>query len=412
MRWFWSVTCISLRTMTAWLHCVISIGSSGGWFMFVGVCVCAAYISLSVCVCVCEFVFPPLNSQSQPRQTLFSHYWVSFSFFFSLTYIYRQKTRAFPTVCSLSICLSLTLESAEGRGAKIKNAHRLVQRFTGWVAPGLSYASYTGNKKKKVQLFWHRCFGHKIPTLLFFLFCFHFCFRFARLFLTLSPSHFTPWPLVCVPVQKKGRFVVVLPSHLRCSPLKRHRFSYKLCYCEWVGRGGLKRRGAPCAPTSPCAPFTASECVPSALLRACSAAQLLQHFPQAEIVLFNEHAETAFRPRFFICFPQTRKKKYRGSLEGGEGGEGEEGGVAVSTLRERMFSACLPVAAWEAERTTALGGTGETSSELVWIFFFISPLSPHPLHSVLTPAPLSFLHVICSSFSSHFRLQKAFPSCF
>lgn len=51
----------------------------------------------------------------------------------------------------------------------------------------------------------------------------------------------------------------------------------------------------------PSTPFMLSEYVPSPLLRARSAAQLLQHFPLAKIVLFNEHAETALRPRFFIC---------------------------------------------------------------------------------------------------------------
>lgn len=205
-----------------------------------------------------------------------------------------------------------------GRGAKIKNAHRRIQRFTGWVAPVLAmHPTLATKKKKKVQLFWHRCFGHKIPTLLFI--CLFSLFVFICSYvLEVSPSHFTPWPHVCVPVQKKGRFVVVLSSHLRCSPFKRHRFSYKLCDCEWVGRGGVwEGGGAPCAPTSPpCTPFMLSEYIPSPLLRARSAAQLLQHFPLAKIVLFNEHAETAFRPRFFICFPQTRKKRYRRSLEG------------------------------------------------------------------------------------------------
>lgn len=72
----------------------------------------------------------------------------------------------------------------------------------------------------------------------------------------------------------------------------------------------------------PTLPFTPSEYVLSTLLRARSAAQLLQHFPLAKIVLFNEHAEAAFGPRFFICFPQTRKKEYGGGWGGLEEGEG------------------------------------------------------------------------------------------
>lgn len=54
-------------------------------------------------------------------------------------------------------------------------------------------------------------------------------------------------------------------------------------------------------PHPPCTPFMPSEYVPSPLLRARSAAQLLQHFPLAKIVLFNKHAETAFRPRFIFA---------------------------------------------------------------------------------------------------------------
>lgn len=101
---------------------------------------------------MCKFVFS--HSQSQPRHTLFSHYCVSlvFTFFLfvvppSLTYIYRHKTTAFPTVCSLSICLSLTLEREEEEEPEYKctqtyltQAERLLH---------FSYNSYTGNKKTK-----------------------------------------------------------------------------------------------------------------------------------------------------------------------------------------------------------------------------------------------------------------------
>lgn len=116
---------------------------------------------------------------------------------------------------------------------------------------------------------------------------------------------------------------------------------------EWAG--GFEKEGVgpllrlppdtPPAPPPPPAPrllrslLTPGERVPSTLLRARSAAQLLQHFPLAKIVLFNEHAEAAFRPRFFICFPQTRKEKNRWGDEEGikkksgglEGGGREEG---------------------------------------------------------------------------------------
>lgn len=62
-----------------------------------------------------------------------------------------------------------------------------------------SYNSYTGNKKnkkkkegkkKRVQLFWHQCFGHKIPTLiLLFVFAYVFICSFV---LEVSPSRITP----------------------------------------------------------------------------------------------------------------------------------------------------------------------------------------------------------------------------
>lgn len=132
----------------------------------------------------------------------------------------------------------------------------------------LRYASYTGRKKKKVQLFWHRCFGHKIPTLLFFLFSLMFSFAHVISRSSLNPDH------VCVSqYRKKGRFVVVLPSHLRCSPFKRHRLSYKLCDCELVGGGlwdGRVPTVPPCSSPLPCSlyaqrirpvnPFASTSC--------------------------------------------------------------------------------------------------------------------------------------------------------
>lgn len=60
-------------------------------------------------------------------------------------------------------------------------------------------------------------------------------------------------------------------------------------------------RGAPTSLPLRALPLVPGDHVPSPFLRARSAAQLLQHSPLAEIVPFNEHTETAFRPRFFIC---------------------------------------------------------------------------------------------------------------
>lgn len=98
-------------------------------FMFIRVCVwfiykyiySYIYISLSLYVCV------HLSSLAESAQTDIIFTLLSelllFFFFFPLTYIYRQKTRAFPTVCSLSICLSLTLERKRRKRSQNKNAH-------------------------------------------------------------------------------------------------------------------------------------------------------------------------------------------------------------------------------------------------------------------------------------------------
>lgn len=63
----------------------------------------------------------------------------------------------------------------------------------------------------------------------FYSFLFSLMFSFARV---ISPSPLNPDHVCVSQYRKKGRFVVVLPSHLRCSPFKRHRLFYKLCDCE------------------------------------------------------------------------------------------------------------------------------------------------------------------------------------
>lgn len=240
---------------------------------------------------------------------------MSFFFFFD---VYLQAEKPGPSLlyCMFTFHLFIVNTGKERRKrSQNKNAQTEIHRLSG--SRILSYASYTGNKKEGSIILASMLWSQNTDTfILLYVFTFVFICSFD---LEISPSRFTPWPRVCVPVQKKGRFVVVLSSHLRCSPFKRHRFSYKLCDCEWVGRGVWEGGVPPVPPHPPRTPFTPSEYVPSPLLRARSAAQLLQHFPLAKIVLFNEHAETAFRPRFFICFPQTRKKRYKGRLEVGEG---------------------------------------------------------------------------------------------
>lgn len=180
MRWFWSATCISLSDTP--------ITSSGGWYMSIGSCVCMWYICifmLCVWVCVynrmCEFVFAALNSQSQPRQTLFSHYWVSFFFFFLLWRIFTGKKQGL-SYCIISFHLFIiNIEKPEEEEPKWKCTQTYSEIHRLRAAPVLT-THPTLATKKKVQLFWHRCFGHKIPTLLFIC-IFSLLFSFAHLFL-------------------------------------------------------------------------------------------------------------------------------------------------------------------------------------------------------------------------------------
>lgn len=132
----------------------------------------------------------------------------------------------------------------------------------------------------------------------------------------------------------------------------------------------MRRKGARCAPMflpPSRAPSTPSEHVPSTLLRARPAAELLQHLPLAEIVLFNEHAEAALRPRFFICFPQTRKKTCRGGwggggVKGGEGGREREREIHTHAETHTGPEPCD----WSGEVLDDMRGLG---------FFFFDPIT-------------------------------------
>lgn len=115
MRWFWSVTCISLRTMTAWLHCVISIGSSGGWFMFVGVCVCVRCIYIFVCVCVCVWICLPSPKQPKSTQTDIIFTLLSEFLFFFLSDVYLQAENQGLSYCMFTFHLFIVNTGKRGR---------------------------------------------------------------------------------------------------------------------------------------------------------------------------------------------------------------------------------------------------------------------------------------------------------
>lgn len=195
MRWFWSATCISLSNTP--------ITSSGGWYMSIDhVYACGTYVCMSVCVYnrMCEFVFTALNSQSQPRQTLFSHYWVSF-FFFSFDVYLQAKNRAFPTVLSVSICSSLTLKNRRKRSQN-ENAHRRIQRFTGWERLLFYLRTLHWQQKRRFNYFGIDALVTKYRHFYSFVY-FHFCFHLLICSWNKSQSFDALTTYVCVPVQKK-----------------------------------------------------------------------------------------------------------------------------------------------------------------------------------------------------------------
>lgn len=148
--------------------------------MFIRVCVSYIFI------CLCVFVFPLLHSQSQPRQTLFSHYRVSF-FFFSLTYIYRQKNQSLSYCMFTSHLFTVNTGKIGGKKRAKKTAHRCIQTLS-------------GSCFKLCFLHWQKIEGSIILASMLwsqntdtFIILFVFTFVFICSFvLEISPSHFTP----------------------------------------------------------------------------------------------------------------------------------------------------------------------------------------------------------------------------
>ena len=186
MRRFWSVTCISLGR---WWHCSIC---NFKWcliyvsaFIFISACVWCVCIYMHLCAACVVYIkvwICPLSRQSQPRHALISHYWVSFFFSFFYFDVYLQAVIHGLSYCMFTFHLFMVNTGKRGgRGAKTK-MHTDVFRDS--QAEWLLFLAmlHTLATKKKVQLFWHQCFGHKISTLLFFC-LFSRLFSFAHLFL-------------------------------------------------------------------------------------------------------------------------------------------------------------------------------------------------------------------------------------
>lgn len=173
-----------------------------------------------ICLCGIQKVWIyclPLNS---PDMHYIHITKCAFFFLFLLTYIYRRKIMAFPTAGSLSFFLLLTLERKEEEEPKQtknnNNLHR-IHRLSGscFFILFLAVPRTLARKKERSIILASMLWSQNTNTfiLLFVL------FSFAHFFLKQVPVVFCILT-TCVPVQKKGRFVVVLSSHLRCSPCK------------------------------------------------------------------------------------------------------------------------------------------------------------------------------------------------
>lgn len=138
-------------------------------------CVCVVHIKMWI------YLLFPLNSQSQLRHALFSHYWATFSFsFFYPPLLWRIFTGRKPWHFLLYIHFLHLLVVSTGkrweRGGPKQKMHTDISRDS--QAERLLFLTMLctlATNTKKVLLFWHQCFGHKIPTPVFFLFLFIFC---------------------------------------------------------------------------------------------------------------------------------------------------------------------------------------------------------------------------------------------
>lgn len=145
---------------------------------------------------MCGFVFPP-----QPRQTLLSHYWMN-ELPFIILHLQAKKNKKKKT----------------GFPPPEKRSHRFTGRLS---ASWISYLHWQQKKKRRFNYFGIDALVTQYRHLN------SFCFFLSQSCYTLT--------VLCPRTEKK----VGLLSSCHCTsnavPLKRHRFSYKLCDCEWVG---------------------------------------------------------------------------------------------------------------------------------------------------------------------------------
>lgn len=187
MRWFWSVTCISLGLR--W-HCRIC---KFKWWQIYTSAFHASWVCASVCVisecmlCFCVNLSSTALPKSAQTYITFTLLWVSYFSFFSFVFfffcscdMYLQAENLGFSYCIFTFHLLIVNAGKRGgRGAKIK-MHTDVFRDS--EAPVFSYAFYTGNKKRSFNYFGINALVTKYQHFLFFC-LFSLLFSFAHLFL-------------------------------------------------------------------------------------------------------------------------------------------------------------------------------------------------------------------------------------
>lgn len=185
--------------------------------MFIGVCVWKRLSFVCVAYRKCGFIVSPSTAQTCIIFTLLS---VHFFFFFFWRIFTGGKSWPFLLQVHFPFFLLLTLERKEEEEPKQtnnnNNLHR-IHRLSGscFFMLFLAVPRTLARKKERSIILASMLWSQNTNTfiLLFVL------FSFAHFFLKQVPVVFCILT-TCVPVQKKGRFVVVLSSHLRCSPCK------------------------------------------------------------------------------------------------------------------------------------------------------------------------------------------------
>lgn len=118
----------------------------------------------------------PLKQPESAQTRIIFTLWATWGFFFLILAffdVYLQAENHGISYCMLtfSICWSLALEGDEKEGPKQKMHTDVLRGLQAERLLFLTMLCTLATNTKKVQLFWHQCFGHKIPTPLFSFVC-------------------------------------------------------------------------------------------------------------------------------------------------------------------------------------------------------------------------------------------------